>query len=192
MTAYGRGEYVLGDTGFIAEIKSVNNRYRDVILRIPKTLQIIEDEIRSHVSSRIRRGRVEVSIKIEKGGGETEYDLELNHPLVRSYLRIFGQLNDEFGLDEKIRPEYLSQMKDVILVKPEEVDIDEVRQGLQEVLRLALDSHDVMRIQEGRAIEEDFMKRLDLIGEYLNHIEDKASLVVEEYGKRLRDKINQI
>jgi len=192
MTAYGRGEYDSGDTRFIVEIKSVNNRYRDVIIRIPKTFQIIEDEIKSHVSSRIRRGRVEVFVQIEKGGGKTEYDLELNLPLVRSYLRIFSQLNYEFGLDENIRPEYLSQMKDVILVKPEEADIDDIRQGLKEVLSLALDSHDVMRTQEGRAIEEDFNKRLDLIGKYLNQIEDKASLVVEGYAKRLRDKISKI
>jgi len=153
MTAYGRGEYTSGDTRFIAEIKSVNNRYRDVILRIPKTLQVIEDEIRSHIYSRIRRGRIEVFIQIEKDNGGNEYDLELNLPLVRSYLRIFKQLNEEFGLDRKIRPDYLCQMKDVIIVKPEDIDINGLRPGLHEILRLALDSHNVMRTQEGRAIE---------------------------------------
>ena len=70
MTAYGRGENAGGDRVFVAEMKSLNNRYRDIILRIPKSLQVLEDEIRSQISSRIRRGRVEVFIQIGKNGAE--------------------------------------------------------------------------------------------------------------------------
>ena len=167
MTAYGRGEYTLGETTFTAEIKSFNNRYRDVVLRIPKTWQIFEDEIRSYVFSRVKRGRVEVSVQIEKNGAEPVYDLELNLPLVKSYLRIFKHLSEEFGLDKQISPDYLCQMKDVLLLKPEDVDIEKIRPGIQEVLKRAFDSFDIMRIQEGKAIEEDFRKRLRLIGEDL-------------------------
>ena len=192
MTAYGRGEYAAGDAAFIAEIKSVNNRYRDVILRIPQTLRVIEDEIRAQISSGIRRGRIEVSIQMERKGNETEYDLELNLPLVRSYLRVFHQLGEEFGLEQKVGPEYLCQLRDVILVKHGDVNIDEAREGLREVLKLALDSFDVMRIKEGKAIEEDFFKRLSLIKGHLDNIEERASLVVEEYRNRLRDKINRL
>lgn len=195
MTAYGRGESSLGNRVFVAEIKSVNNRYRDVILRIPKTLQILEDEIRSQIFSRVRRGRIEVSIQMEKNGGdggETEYDLELNRPLVSSYLRIFEQLREEFGIDRKIGPDSLTQLKDVLLVKPEDFDIDEARAGIQVALKLALDSLDAMRIQEGKAIDEDFLKRLRLIGDCLDSNADRAPIVVEEYRKRLKDKINSI
>lgn len=192
MTAYGRGECTLEDRVFTAEIKSVNNRYRDVILRMPKSLQILEGEIRSQISSKIRRGRVEVSIQVEKNGEEESYDLELNLPLVRSYLKIFTQLSDEFGLDKKISPDYICQMKDVILINSEEVNIDESRAGLQEVLKLALDSLDVMKIQEGNAIEKDFQKRLDLTGKHLDNIEERSPLVVEEYIERLKDRIKNI
>ena len=195
MTAYGRGEYPLGNTVFIAEIKSVNNRHRDVILRTSKALQILEDEIRSQIFSRIRRGRIEVFIQMEKNGGdsgETEYDLKLNRPLVSSYLRIFKQLREEFGIDRQIGSDSLTQMKDVILIKPENFDIDEAGEGIQEVIRLALDSLDAMRVQEGKAIEEDFLKRLQLIGEYLDRNAERAPIVVEEYRKRLKNKINLI
>ena len=192
MTAYGRGEYIQGDKVFVAEIKSLNNRYRDIILRIPKTLQILEEEIRSQISSRIRRGRVEVFIQMVKNGEEIEYGLELNVPLLRSYFRIFKQLSDEFGLEQDIRPDYLCQMKDVILIKPDEVDMDEVRPDIQEVLSRALDSFDAMRIQEGRAIEEDFLKRLNLIERHLDYIEDRAPMVVKEYRRRLKEKIDNI
>ena len=192
MTAYGRGEYTSGKTVFISEMKSVNNRYRDIVVRTHRSLQILEDEIRSHIASRVKRGRIEVSIQIEKNSSKTEYRLELNRPLVRSYLKIFKQLGEEFGIDQKIRTDYFLQMKDVVLIKPEDVDFDEVRAGLQEVLGQTLDSFDIMRVKEGRTIEEDFLKRLQLIQEYLNNIEERTPVLVEEYRKRLREKINSI
>jgi len=192
MTAFGRGEYMLGDKVFIAEIRSVNNRYRDVILRIPKNLQILEDEIRSQIFTKIRRGRIEVSIHAEKNGEEAGYELELNQPLVRSYLKIISQLSDEFSLDTNLSAEYISQLKDVILIKSEEIDIDESRSGLLEALSRALDSLDVMRIQEGGAIEKDFRKRLDLMGQYLDEIQERTPLVVEEYRKRLKDRLKSL
>jgi len=192
MTAYGRGEYFFGSQSFIAEIRSLNHRYRDVIIRVPKVFQTLEDEIRSHISSRIKRGRIEVSIQMEKNSGETEYNLELNLPLVRSYLRIFEKLKDEFGLDEKIRPDYLCQMKDIIQVRPQEIDVDESRAGLQELISQALDSLDIMRVQEGESIEEDFLKRLDRVKVYLDEIVERSPQLVEEYRDRLKDKINNI
>jgi len=192
MTAYGRGEYNQGASVFTAELKSSNNRYRDIVLRIPRPLRALEDEIRSQISSRIRRGRVEVSVQMEKNAGEGGYQLELNAPLVKSYFRIFRELNEEFGLDEKVRPESLCQMKDVIIFKTPDVDIDDVRPGLQEVLGLAIESLDKMKTTEGNAIEEDFLKRLKLIEEYLDDIGENAPKIVEEYQKRLEDKIQKI
>ena len=192
MTAYGRGEYQQGDTLFIAEIRSLNNRYRDIILRIPGNVQILEKELKSIISSRIRRGRIEVSIKIENTGEESPYDLELNVPLVNSYFKIFNDLAEQFGLDQKIRIESLCQMKDVILVKPEDVDIEKVKPGLQEVLIQALDSLDMMRVREGEAIEADFVKRLDLLERYVEEIDKRAPTLIEEYRRRLNDNISRM
>jgi uncharacterized protein (TIGR00255 family) len=192
MTAYGRGEYTLKDTQFTVEIKSVNNRYRDIIVRSPKSLQTLEDDIRSQVASRTKRGRIEVFIQMEKGGEEVEYDLELNMPLVQSYLRIFKQLGETFGLDKNISLESVCQMKDVILVKPEEVDVESVRPALRIVLELALDSYDAMRNREGKAIEDDFHKRLQLIEAYLNDIKERAPIARNGYEKRLKDKMKRI
>lgn len=192
MTGYGSGECSRGGTRFTAEIKSVNNRYRDIIIRAPKTLQGIEDELKAYVASRVRRGRIEVTLKMEREGGEEEYAIAINLPLAKSYLRILESLKEDFGLDEKINPLDLCQVRDMILVEPAEVVLDEIRPGLQEVLRLALDSYDAMRIQEGKAIEEDFLDRLEVIEGYLEEIEKKAPLVVEEYRQKLTDKINKL
>jgi len=192
MTAYGRGEYNQGASAFTVELKSLNNRFRDIVLRMPRTLQALEDEIRSQISSRVRRGRVEVSIQMETNSGEGEYQLELNAPLVKSYFRIFRELNKEFGLDEKVSPDSLCQMKDIIIFKTPDVEIDDVRPGLQEVLGLAMESLDKMRMVEGKAIEEDFLKRLKIIDEYLDVIEENAPKIVDEYKRRLEDKIRKI
>jgi len=192
MTGYGQGDCALGERKFAAEVKSVNYRYRDVVIRLPKSLQAVEDEMRSQVASKFRRGRIEVVLQIEKGVEETPADLELNLPLVRSYLAVFQQLKEEFGVEGHVRPHEFCQMQDVVLVKPEEMDMDEVRQGLKEALRLALDSCDRMKMQEGKALEEDFLKRLSLVEGHLTDIERRAPLVVQEYKGRLKDKISQI
>lgn len=192
MTAYGRGEYQQGDSLFIVEIRSLNNRYRDIVPRIPKNYQILEKELKTLISSRIKRGRIEVSVQIENSEEEGPYNLELNVPLVRSYLEIFNQLGEQFGIDQEIKLESLCQMRDVILVKPEEVDVEKVRPGFQEALRLALDSLDVMRINEGEAITADFSKRLSLLEQYVNEVAKRAPEVVEAYRKRLQDNLGHM
>jgi len=188
MTGYGRGESERAGKVFIAEIRSVNNRFREVIVRIPRTLQVLEQEIRSQVASRMRRGRIDVSIQIEREGEEL-IRLELNSPLVTSYLRLMKQLSDEFGLDDRVNPLDLCQLKDVILFKPEDSDPRDLKTGIQQVMAVALDSCDAMRIQEGRSIEEDFKKRILLIRRYLDEIEARTGLVVEDYRRKLHEKI---
>ncbi len=192
MTAYGRGEYEHKISLYVAEIKSLNNRYRDIILRLPNAFQGLEDEIRSLVYSRIKRGRVEVSLQVNKKDEEIAYGLELNSPLIKSYLEIYKQLSDEFDLDGKLTPDYLLQIKDAIIMKPLETDLEEARYGIREVMGHALDSLDMMKVREGQAIEEDFLKRLSLIEGYLDRIEERSPIVVDEYRVRLKDRIDQI
>lgn len=192
MTGFGRGEAVLNGRRFVAEIKTVNNRHRDLFVRLPRTLQAIEDEVRSQVSAVIKRGRVEVTLQMEKEGVELEYDLELNLPLVRSYLRIFKQLSEEFGVEGKVRADDLCQMKDVLLVKPEELDLATARAGFRQAVSHALDSCDSMRIQEGKTLKEDFIKRLALIENHLKEVEKRAGSVVEDYKRRLRQRVDQV
>ncbi len=192
MTAYGRGELKKDEMIFVAEAKTVNNRYRDIILRIPKNFQTLEENLRSIISSRIRRGRVEVSIHIENSGEENQYNLELNVPLVNSYMKIFHQLNEQFGLHREIRAEALCQIRDVLIIKPETVNVDRVEPGFKEVLILALDSLNLMRTREGEAIEADFVKRLDLLEQYAGEVEKRVPELVAKHRKRLKEKIERM
>lgn len=192
MTAYGRGEHVFGDKTYTAELKSVNNRYRDIPLRIPRALQRLEEEIRAFISSRIRRGRVEATIQVNINGKEENYQLELNLPLLRTYQEIFRQLNAELGTDYQPDPGTLSQMKDIILMKPEELNIEETKSGVMTALNQALDALDGMKTREGEVLEEDVKRRLTLIKKQLDNIKARTSLIVEEYREKLKTRLESI
>lgn len=192
MTGYGRGEHEADGKRYIAEIKTVNNRYKDVIVRSPKSLQGVEDDVRTLVSERIKRGRVEVSLQMIREGEGTEYELELNMPLVQSYLRLFSRLSEECGIKEKVRPDDLCQMKDVVVYKTEEVDLDQAKAAFRKAVETALDSCDLMRVKEGTAIKEDFIKRLGLIEDTIQEIKERSPLVVQEYQRKLHQRIEQM
>jgi uncharacterized protein (TIGR00255 family) len=192
MTGYGRGESKAGENTIIAEVKSVNNRFRDIVVRLPRALQPLEDDIRSRVGSRIRRGRIEVSIQMEKKEGQAEYALDLNLPLAKSYYRILTTVCDEFKLEKAIRPEEICQMKDVVCYRPEELNPEEIRQSLASAVESALEACDSMRVQEGRALEAELEGRLTRIEAHLDEIERSASQVLDVWKRKTRERIQQL
>jgi uncharacterized protein (TIGR00255 family) len=192
MTGYGQGESAAGEQTAVAEVKSINNRYRDIVVRIPRSLQALEDELRSQVALKMKRGRFDVTVQIVRKEGQDEAALDINMPLARSYFRILSTLCDEFGLEKSIRAEEICQMKDVISYKPEELNLEEIRGGLKAALDKALENCDAMRIKEGRALEDDLRQRIDRIENRLDEIQGKASLVAEEWKKKIREKIRQL
>ena len=191
MTAYGRGECEAGKNTLTAEVKTLNNRYRDIILRLPTALQEFEDLIRSEISARVKRGRIEVSIQITSNE-ETSYNLELNRPLLNSYQKIYEQMNKEFGTDEKLRPDFFLQLRDAVISAPQEIDPEESKTAIEKLLEQTLDSLDTMRIQEGKALEADLANRLDLIKNYFDIIEERSPCVVSEYREKLKSRIDAI
>jgi uncharacterized protein (TIGR00255 family) len=191
MTGYGRAESSKGTLEFSVEIRSGNNRFREIILRLPQSLQPSEDRIRSIVSSRLRRGRIEVSIQI-KDNGDKGLNLELNRPLVRAYATIFNELNEELGCKQPIDLSFFSQLKDTIIVKQDSVDLEGIWPDLKDVLDKALLSLETMRMDEGKALEEDFLVRLKRIKGDIEEIRNRAKVTVEEYRDKLIQKINKL
>lgn len=192
MTAYGRGEIEHNGILFTAEIKTLNNRYRDIILRLPVSLQELEDMIRAKISASVKRGRVEVSFQMTRKDGEINHNLELNRPLIKSYLAILTDMKNEFGLEDNFKTDFLFQIKDAIVVKPESINLEDISSAVDELLEHTLESMNLMRIHEGKAIEDDLTKRLDLIGDYLSDIEQRSPLVVDEYREKLNNRIKAI
>ena len=192
MTAFGSAAFQQGDRRYVAEIRSVNHRYRDIVLRLPRNHQPLEEALRNIISSRTSRGRIEASFRIEMSCEALPYALELNLPLAESYLRVFKQLADHSGLDQEMRLESLLQMKDVMLIKPETDDMEEAREGFHAALNRALDALEEMRIKEGDAILKDFNKRIDRLEAYVDAVHMRAPELPEAYRKRLTEKVGKL
>ena len=191
MTAYGRAEAVKGNMEFIAEMKSVNSRYREIFLKLPQGLQPLEDRIRAMITSVLRRGRVEVSVQT-KNNGENALRLELNRPLIKAYIAIFDELKKELRSQESINPSLFAQLRDAILFKQDEVDIEKLWPDLKEVISEALVSLDGMRVNEGRVLEEDFKGRLNKIEGYIKEVEKQREKTVEHYLEKLRKRVESL
>lgn len=191
MTAYGRAESVKGNIAFVAEMKSVNGRYREIILRLPQVLQPLEDRIKPIISSTLKRGRIEISIQMKDNSGNN-LELELNKPLVKAYITVFNELNRELGCDQPIDLSVFSQLKDTIIMKQENVDIEKTWPDLREVIDKALLSLDAMRLNEGKVIEKDFLKRLKNIKRYIKEISNQSKVTIEGYRDKLIEKIQKL
>ncbi|MBN1277894.1 MAG: YicC family protein [Deltaproteobacteria bacterium] len=192
MTAYGRSECQTREKIFSAEIKSVNNRFKDIILRLPRNFQEVERDLKSIISSRISRGRIEISVQSEDTGGESSYNLELNIPLVKSYMKLFSQLEEDFGVEKRIQADTLLKMNDVILYRAAELNVEELKPTLEGLINSAIDSLDMMKIKEGEAIEADFKIRLGLLDEYVSEVENRSPDLIEEYRNRLQTNIKRM
>ncbi|MGM0382893.1 MAG: YicC/YloC family endoribonuclease [Thermodesulfobacteriota bacterium] len=191
MTAYGSAESLKDNFEFIVELRSVNYRYRDIIVRLPQSLQIFEEKIRAIVSSTVKRGRIEVSIQI-KNNGDEGVQFELNRPLVKAYIKVFKELNEELECNQHIDPCFFSQLKDIIITKQDSMDIEYIWSDLEEVVNKAVRSMESMRINEGRALEKDCLERLNRIKEYIDEIRTRTMVIVESYRDKLIQKINKL
>ena len=191
MTAYGSAESLKDSLEFIVEIRSGNYRYREIVLRFPHSLQPFEEKVRSVVASTVKRGRIEVSIQI-KDNGNKGLKLELNMPLVKAYIQIFKELNEELECEQRIDPSFFSHLKDIIITKQDSIDFENVWPDLEDVINTALRSMESMRINEGMALEKDFLERLNRITKYIDEIRSRTTVIVESYRDRLMQKINNL
>jgi uncharacterized protein (TIGR00255 family) len=191
MTAYGRAESVTANLEYTVEIRSGNHRYREVVLRLPQSLQAIEEPFKSLVASRLNRGRVDVSIQL-KDNGDKGLKLELNRPLVKAYTDILNELKAELGSTQPIDLSLFSQVKDSIIIKQCSMDLEQIESDLKEVIEEALFSWETMRINEGKALEKDFLERLDKIKGYADHIRQRADLSTKEYRDKLIHRVKKL
>ena len=192
MTGYGKAESRAGDVIFNVEIKTLNSRYRDIILRIPLDLQQIEMEIRSLISNRIARGRVEVYIKMEPLPGKVNYELILNESLAQAYMKIFDELSRSLSIESSISVDTFCHLRDVIIQKPREMDIEVIKLAVNKAINDALDSVEDMRQYEGMIIEQDLLKRLEIIRDRIIMIKERSFVLIDEYRNKLKENISKL
>lgn len=188
MTAFGRAEKTVEGRTFIVEIRSLNSRYGEVIVRMPPQFLPLEGQIKKLVTTKISRGRVEVMIKV-KNGSQTVSDIRVNLPLAKAYYGALCELNETLQIEEKVGLQTLISMQGIIMVTESEEDLEKPWSLLSSCILEALESIEAMRISEGRAIYQDFRKRLQSVEEDLSRIKGFATSILSQYHNRLKERI---
>lgn len=191
MTGFGRCEFTDEKRKFTVELKSVNHRYLDVNIKMPKKLNFFESSIRALLKEYIERGKVDVYITYEDYM-EDNYVLKYNSALAAQYLDYLNRMAEEFSLENDIRVSNLSRYPDVLVMEEQDVDEKELWDGLERALRGACEQFVASRIKEGESLKVDLIDKLDHMISYVDFIEKRSPQIMEEYRKRLEDKIKEI
>jgi len=193
MTGYGRAKAVIEEKSIVVEIKSVNHRNMEIIVRLPGMLSALEVEIKKKISERLFRGRVEVSIQTESGfGKENAEQLEINLPLIRNYYFLLNQIRQEFDFKDEITLSMVTGLKNAISYSEGEVNLEEIWKHLERILSDSIASLTEMREKEGELLYRDFLARLGIIRDYLGDLETRAPQVVMEYKEKLSERISEL
>ncbi|MBE6049408.1 MAG: YicC family protein [Clostridium sp.] len=192
MTSFGRAQ---GEEGkkylFSIEMKSVNNRYLDINIRLPKFMIALEEEIRKIINKKLNRGKVDVFINY-KSYGASDTKPKLNLELAKDYYDCFKSLSESLGLENDITVSKLAKFPDVITLEAEEENLEEILEEIKPLLEMTLEKMLVMRITEGEKLKEDILLKLIEIESCVNQIEGFAEEVPKQYKKRLEDRIKEL
>lgn len=191
MTGFGRGEYSDGKRNVICEIRTVNHRYADISVKMPKSYSFAEEKIKALIKERVRRGKVEVSIIVENLT-EGDITIRLNSPVAQQYIENLKELKERYGLTGEIDLKLVSSMPDVLKAIPDVEDEEEVTAVICESVKAAVSRLDEMRTTEGAKLAEDLLMRGELIREIVKKIEKRAPLVAEEYREKLEARIREL
>ena len=191
MTGFGRSEYTDEKRSIIVEIKSVNHRYSDISVRMPRRYSFAEDKIKNAVKETLRRGKVDISILVENIA-ESDVNVKLNTMIARQYYDNLKELAGEFGLDNNITLQFLATLPDVMKSMPDVEDEEEMTKALLAATDGALAKSDEMRTAEGAKLAEDLIMRGETIRMLAKKIEQRSPLVTKAYEEKLRERITEL
>lgn len=191
MTGYGKS-VVETDTGrTIVEIRSVNHRYGEVYVKMPRTLLAFENDVRKTVGDRLKRGKIEVFVQREEAvGGENLPSV--NVPLAKSYRDAFEQLKRELDLTDPVTLPLILSQRDVLSAREEDGNEDALRGELLGAVRGAVEAMEAMRLREGEALLADLTARRRTLSDIIERIALRAPAMVAEYAARLRERLTQL
>ena len=191
MTGYGRAVETVNGREFTVEIRSVNNRYLDCTVKLPRSFSFAEEAVKAAVKAAVSRGKVDVYISVRS---ETEADVQvtLNKPVLEGYLAAMRQMVADYGVKDDISVSTLSRMSDVFVVDKPKADEDQLKADLLSVVDKALLAYDAMRVTEGLALENDLRSRANTILELVSQVEELNPKTVSDYRKRLEEKMREV
>lgn len=191
MTGFGRGEIADEKRRCTVELKSVNHRYLDVSIRMPKKLNFFENAIRNLLKEYMERGKVDVFITYEDYADDS-YALRYNQSLAAEYLGYLNSMAEEFHLENDIRVSTLSRYPEVFVMEEQEIDEKELWGTLEQTLRKACENFVESRIREGENLKTDLITKLDELLVCVDFIEKRSPQIIQEYRKRLEEKIKEL
>ena len=191
MTGYGLAVETVNGREFTVELRSVNNRYLDCTVKLPRSLCFAEEAVKQAVKNTISRGKVDVYISVHS---ETADDVQvsLNAAMVEGYLAAMKQMADAYGIRDDISVSLLSRMNDVFTVEKPQVDEEQLLADLMSVVEKALANYDAMRATEGKALENDLRSRGNTILELVAQVEAGNGQTVIDYRTRLYNKLKEV
>lgn len=191
MTGFGRGEYTDGKRNITVEIKSVNHRYSDISIKMPRRYSFAEDKVKSAVKEKLRRGKVDVSIMVENIT-ENDINIKLNEPIAKQYYENLKTLQAKFDLCGEISLRLLATMPDVMKAIPDVEDEEEITKAILIPVSEASSNLENMRQIEGEKLAEDLIEKGEKIKSILDKITERAPGVVKDYTARLRERIMEL
>ena len=184
MTGYGRGEAVLNGRSITVEVRSVNNRYLDCTVKLPRLYIFAEDAIKTRVQNSISRGKVDVFVSLDNAEAE-QVVISVNKPVADSYYAALTALRDQYQLKDDISVSLLSKFQDVLLVEKSQEDMEAVAADICTVLDTALADYTEMRSREGEKLAADVRDRAETIKGLLAKVEERSPKTVSEYRAKL-------
>jgi uncharacterized protein (TIGR00255 family) len=191
MTGFGRCEIAENNRKFTVEMKSVNHRYLDVNIKMPKKLNFFESAIRGELKNYISRGKVDVFITYEDFT-ENNSSVRYNREVAEEYLKYLRQMAQDFGLDDDIRVSTLSKYPEVFTMEEQNVDEEELWKELQKAIQGAAEMFVQSRITEGEHLRDDLVAKLDGMLVLVDFIAERSPKIIAEYRQRLEDKVKDL
>ena len=191
MTGFGRGEFKNDNYHFLVECKTINHKYCDINVRLPRKISFLEDKVRNYVKNFIKRGRVDLYIKLDLIGSE-DVNLKFDDKLATQYVSILNEIKDKFNLQDDISVMSVAKFPDIVKCEEKEEDEDLYWGMLQVALDMALEKLGEMRKVEGEKLAQDTLERCDILKNLLDEIEKYSDTVVDEYKEKLNNRISEI
>ena len=191
MTGFGRCEVQEGQRKITVEMKSVNHRYLDVAMKMPKKLNFFEAAIRSELKNFIQRGKVDLFINYEDYT-QTNVCVKYNRELAEEYLKYLNQMAEEFSLDNDVRVSALSRYPEVLTMEEQTVDEEKLWKLLEQAIKGAAQGFVETRIKEGENLKNDLLEKLNEMLGHVDFITERSPQIIAEYRQKLRDKVKDL
>lgn len=190
MTGFGRGEASQDNITFSVDIKTVNHRYSDISVRMPRMVSPLEEKVREYIGSKLNRGKIDIYINYDSFGQDTKVKLDTN--LASAYVDSLNTLKQQFGIKDDISLSLLTRFPDILKLETEEKDLDFLWSILYSAIEQAVESLVDMRSREGERLCKDMVEKLDSIMATIDEIKAKSPDLIEVYKNKLYDKIKEM